>query len=327
MSRVVIVALVFHTIITISKRFAESRTALVGSYGQVRPWTAQYAQVRPIQVTGPSQRAYATSNKVGTRSRSLPEGCAEYSWEGASPPWTWRCAQGGHLICRKETGGGGDCLFYSIAEALRSVGITSFSGYNVTVPFLRSIVATRFVGYDASSNSPPPIKWNPSQFLERLGVLATLEKHDTSSWFDGWSPSSILSANHYRSSSGTVFRVDSTEGKASAVHHELSRCGNVHWGSEMDILFLEDALNIGIILLRASTGKVYPLSNLPSRRYVYLTIYYEDDIHFQVAGIRVFDPGFATGFMKSAFFPPELPQFLLKWYKDDCKRLLLSESK
>ena len=86
------------------------------------------------------------------------------------------------------------------------------------------------------------------------------EFHGPTTWRDSWCPAAILFSDSvfytYVASNGTVFDISSIEGKVCAVCHELSLTSNEclsgdvpHWDDYDDITCIEEALNMGIILL------------------------------------------------------------------------------
>ncbi|XP_026191367.1 uncharacterized protein LOC34621415 [Cyclospora cayetanensis] len=156
-------------------------------------------------------------------------------------------------------------------------------------------------------------------FLDRLAVMSALE--DSGDWDDGWSPSVIFDGSEpYISSAGVIFDVSSTMGKVRAVHHELGRPGNNHWGTAADICALENELDVGILVLDGARGTFYVTGSENKRRQAYVLLYFKGACHFQLVGVQTPEG------IKTLLYPEELPKALIRFFKEDTKHDLLGGS-
>ncbi|CEM17505.1 unnamed protein product [Vitrella brassicaformis CCMP3155] len=218
--------------------------------------------------------------------------------------WRQRNADNDQTICRKETGGGGDCLFYSIAEGLASGGLVDTDGSPYTVPRLRRVVARAFVGRTEGD------EYDEKLFRERMDAFVALEASGEQ-WPDEWSPLAIMEQDAYVDTKGVIWDTSTMAQKADAVEHELSQCGNSHWGTAVDLELLEDALDVGFIILSQQTGR--------------------DDIHFQLAALAVPAEGESSARsvdtspspkmrLKSLFSAAEVPRCLRTIWQEDSRQ-------
>ncbi|CDI77265.1 hypothetical protein, conserved [Eimeria acervulina] len=224
------------------------------------------------------------------------------------PLWTKRLQQQQMQMKRIDAGGGGDCLFLSVALALRE------EGSNVDAQRLRDIAALKVAGLAEKFE-----KGDEEEFMERLRLLSVLE--ETGDWGDHWSPSAVLnSSDIYISNAGAYFDVRTPQGKAKAVYHELKQPGNNHWGTAADICALEEALDVGIIVLNDSNGAIYPTGCNVKPRSKYIFLYFVNGSHFQLAGVE------GRGGLKCLFRPEEIPAPLLQFFKTDTRNHLIFPS-
>ncbi|KAL8455772.1 hypothetical protein Emag_000346 [Eimeria magna] len=230
-------------------------------------------------------------------------------WAPLGAVWRWRLGAKGLILRRIDAGGGGDCLFHSVALSLTARGVPASS------LLLRRIAADGAVGLKACEPGAAQIPrdiyllsqaacnlkqqalplWvmpftllfylpgpsvchsvlTPKEetlFLERLGVMAALEAADE--WQDGWSPSAVLESEK-------------------------------EYVATTDICALEDSLDVGIIVMDDSTGKIYPTACDRKLRKHYMFLYFvTPDGH------------------KSLFTPEELPPALIKLFEEDTKNAL-----
>ena len=184
-----------------------------------------------------------------------------------------------------EAGGGGDCLFLSIAAGLKELatrepnfrqsgccavldiedGASSFD----IAKALRRIVGQR------ASEKPP------EEFLDLMLTWALSEKAAPQAWLDRWSPSQVLAecgfdfllefeniravgctpgddpnslvfvGRHgpddinHRVENGSVI----LDNLRRACEEHLSIMGNHHWGTVTDVVMLCEALNMGFIIM------------------------------------------------------------------------------
>ncbi|CEM38169.1 unnamed protein product [Vitrella brassicaformis CCMP3155] len=239
--------------------------------------------------------------------------------------WRQRNADNDQTICRKETGGGGDCLFYSIAEGLASGGLVDTDGSPYTVPKLRRIVARAFVGRREGG------EYDEKLFRERMDAFVALEASGEQ-WPDEWSPSAIMEQDAYVDTKGVIWDTSTMAQKADAVEHELSQCGNSHWGTAVDLELLEDVLDVGFIILSQQTGRVYNYRlDSDTTREHYMLLFYQDDIHFQLAALAVpaeEESGTASVDtspspkmrLKSLFSAAEVPRYMKTIWQEDCRQ-------
>ncbi|ESS36320.1 putative transmembrane protein [Toxoplasma gondii VEG] len=270
---------------------------------------------------------FPTNRKiVSTTSRRSQHNADEEGWERASSAWQHRAAPFRVSVYKKEIGGDGDCMYHSIAACLKELEKFYPAFEALDMQAIRNVAADGFVGFrpsETSENRPGP-DWDADAFMRRLEVLAALEDEE---WLDPWSPSAVLSGDQYRNSDYIIMDTSTPEGKAAAVHFELSRPGSVHWGSGFDIDVVEDALNIGVVVLSHETGGVYArASRTDVKRPYYILIYYYSGQHFQQAGIRHHDKGSGSMEIRSAFSADEVPDFVLRLHREDCRQPLFPEA-
>ncbi|CBZ53984.1 conserved hypothetical protein [Neospora caninum Liverpool] len=216
-------------------------------------------------------------------------------WERASSAWQRRAApfrvtvykKVSHQSCRRllegpvtlagteiQIGGGGDCMYHSIAACLKELEKFYPTFKALDMQAIRNAAADGFVGFRVSETSGriPGADWDAEAFMGRLEVLAALEDEE---WLESWSPSAVLSGDQYRNSAYMIMDTSTPEGKAAAVHFELSRPGSIHWGSGFDLEAIEDALNVGIVVLSHENGGVYPrAARTDVKRPYYILLYY-----------------------------------------------------
>ncbi|KAL8271941.1 hypothetical protein Esti_004065 [Eimeria stiedai] len=233
-------------------------------------------------------------------------------WAPLGAVWRWRLGAKGLILRRIDAGGGGDCLFHSVALSLTARGAP------VSSLLLRRIAADGAVGLKACELGAVFTPKEETLFLERLGVMAALEA--ANEWQDGWSPSAVLeSKKEYVATTGLVFDTSTTLGKAKAVHYEMRLPGNNHWGTASDICALEDSLDVGIIVMDDFTGKIYPTACDRKLRKHYMFLYFVGGCHFQLVGLQTPDGH------KSLFTPEELPPALIKLFEEDTKNALFPQ--
>ncbi|CDJ61609.1 hypothetical protein, conserved [Eimeria maxima] len=118
--------------------------------------------------------------------------------------WTRRLQKQNLQMKRIDAGGGGDCLFLSVALALQG------ERRAITSQGLRDLAAMKVAGLDSTG---PHAK-------------------ETGDWGELWSPSAVLNSKQlYVNRDGVCFDVRTPLGKAKAVFHEMRQPGNNHWGT------------------------------------------------------------------------------------------------
>uniref|UniRef100_A0A0G4GN00 OTU domain-containing protein n=1 Tax=Chromera velia CCMP2878 TaxID=1169474 RepID=A0A0G4GN00_9ALVE len=264
----------------------------------------------------------------------LGAGCG--AWQRMSRAWERRRLPGGGRLFRKECGGDGDCLFRSLAAGIADAGLrwdscdlqlssSKIGTRSVSVGFMREMVAKGFVGLAPdqaleSLLSDEGAEWSEgarAEFRERAEILAAMEL--SGEWLDRFSPSAILQGGRYMTSSGEIVDTSSEGGKALAFALELSTCGNVHWGTELDVGLLEDALGVGVVVLSSETGRVYNHGvKFDRKRRHFILIYYLDGIHYQLAGFQESGRS-GGGEVRSVFSRKSLPQQIRALVEEDCK--------
>ncbi|PHJ24899.1 transmembrane protein [Cystoisospora suis] len=286
---------------------------------------------------GSGEEARGGTNRLASHSGSLPRVFfgltaaeagtrqawrTEAGWQKAAHQWQTRAAPYGVSVHRRESGGGGDCLYHSIASCLEELRHKYSVFGSLTMKDIRTAAADGFVGYPLSTTAEkkPWPTWDAKAFMERLSVLSVLEDEQ---WFDLWSPTTILSSDQYRNTGHIIMDTSTPQGKAEAVHYELSRPGAVHWGTGFDVGAIEDGLNVGIIILSDDTGRMYPrAARTDVKRPYYILLYYYSDTHFQQAGIGRRNELSGEIEIASAFRADEVPDFLLDVHSQDSRHPL-----
>ncbi|CDJ65299.1 hypothetical protein, conserved [Eimeria necatrix] len=189
-------------------------------------------------------------------------------WIPLGPKWSARLKKYNLAMKRADAGGGGDCLFLSVA-----LGLSGSGGRSYGVQELRRAAANKAAGIDGCDPNAAFADGEEEKFMERLAVLASIE--EGGDWEESWSPMSILhNKDIYVTAQGDCFDVSTPLGKAKALHYELRLPGNNHWGTSADICALEDALDVGIVVMDDSTGGIYPTGCEEKKRSKYMFIYY-----------------------------------------------------
>ena len=191
-----------------------------------------------------------------------------------------------------EAGGGGDCLFLSIAEGLKELACSKPSFTNTACYSLLDLgsdasaidlakTLRRVVGLRVSEKPP-------EEFLDLMLTWTLTEKAAPDAWYDGWSPSQAMTecgcgflmnfeniravgcvagddpdARVFVGRSGSEdvrVRVDNgsvilSDLRRTCLSH-LSVMGNHHWGTVTDVVMLSESLNIGFVVM----------SNTPQQR-------------------------------------------------------------
>ena len=184
-----------------------------------------------------------------------------------------------------EAGGGGDCLFLSIAAGLQELAISNpnfrqhgcctMLDFDVGASSFEIARALRHIVGQRVSEKPP------EEFLDLMLTWALTEKAAPNTWLDGWSPSELLSECGFdfllnfenvravgctpgddpdslvfvgRCGSHDVsYRVDNgnviLDNLRRACQNHLSIMGNHHWGTATDVVMLSEALNVGFMIL------------------------------------------------------------------------------
>lgn len=112
---------------------------------------------------------------------------------------------------------------------------------------------------------------------EYNNMLETLkEQYNANIWYDNFNPNEIESKKHL------------------SLQYEIP--GNHHWGNQTDIIFLQKQLKIKIILV--DKDRFWSVDKL-NYEYV-LLIYYIEDYHYQLGGIKINNENKISSIFKSS---------------------------
>lgn len=248
-----------------------------------------------------AQVTYSTASAWPHFVAALAAGRTSGGWRLGSERWQHRARVFGLQVFYRDAGGGGNCMFLSIAAALLEIpkNIPALKGLDAQT--LRERAAAGIVGSRALLSGTAS-KAEEDAFLTRLSVLSAME--DGGSWEDGFSPTNIYTKDVYTTSSGTVMNTKTAQEKARALYHELSHPGAPHWGMAMDLEVLEEQLPIGFIVFK-DDGSLYPLGTRRDQtKDAYILMYFRPG-HFQQAAV-----GVSAATARSALLPDEIPDFV-----------------
>ncbi|OEH75892.1 hypothetical protein cyc_04975 [Cyclospora cayetanensis] len=255
--------------------------------------------------------------------RTLNQWSPFSGWKPLGFAWRQRLRQEDLTLLRIEAGGWGDCLFLALSMAFGLNGMKEVAGDALK---LRQLAANGIVGinpYDSQAELSPK---EEAAFLDRLAVIHTQGVDGGRVEGGGGHAelgryrSSLLSALAVFGGKGVIFDVSSTMGKVRAVHHELGRPGNNHWGTAADICALENELDVGILVLDGARGTFYVTGSENKRRQAYVLLYFKGACHFQLVGVQTPEG------IKTLLYPEELPKALIRFFKEDTKHDLLGGS-
>ena len=182
-----------------------------------------------------------------------------------------------------EAGGGGDCLFHSIAAGLEIANSIPKIKENrkLTAKDLRKIVSDSI------------LEWDEKKFKEYIEIARISKLYGE--WSDRWDP-------NYVTNKQILSKV-------------FSIMGNIHWGTDFDISILSDKLEVGIIVFQANIrdARIYciPSENKKKKYYIFI---YNNGGHYQLAGIKKIK---STKY-QSVLLPKDIPMFLKTEYKKLC---------
>jgi len=215
----------------------------------------------------------------------------------------------------EEFGGGGDCLFHAIHGGLDELQKNHLNKYNEIQSKIKDLITThqglRRVAATAITTSEDEVF---------LNVLMNMRVDETAGgWNDAWSPTTeIVRSSLQVLADPEVTRVnavDCDENQISCqmsdttdmvrhvpnlsvrladlrekVQNQLSRPGNIHWGTYSDIKNLSNILEIGFIVFPSAhlgtlddAGWVYSISNTRADFSHWMMLYCKDVTHFQLA--------------------------------------------
>lgn len=173
---------------------------------------------------------------------------SDYGYTNMPDIWLERLGKNSTKMGILDCGSNGDCLFFSISEALnfenQKRGICDYH----TVESLRTLVANAI---------------NKNNFEL---ILESYKLEYESFDFNGdWNPFEIKTIKQLK--------------------NEIIKGGDNFWGDMILIQLLIDTLKTNIIILRSDTSKIYPLMHDIKKYNKSIILYYNDDIHFQLVGI------------------------------------------
>jgi len=210
----------------------------------------------------------------------------EYGWDKLELSWQKRVKFNynypfGFLDC----GGGGDCLFSVISEALNLEDIyNNGDGNKYSIETIRG-----FASKEVKSENYENI----------LNIYKALFDNND---FDGeWNPYDINNIEELR-------KIISTN-------------GDKYWGDHICLDLLQRALDINFILMKTDFGietddskYFYPICQDINENTNYIIIYYTDEIHFQLVGY------FDGNLMRTVFSYDNLPTNFVEMYKRDMNK-------
>lgn len=211
---------------------------------------------------------------------------SEYGWEKLEASWRSIIKfKFNYPLGFLDCGGGGDCLFSVIAEALNLNDI--YNGNDGSSNSLESIrsIAAKEVREDNYSNI--------------IEIYRALYDNDD---FDGdWNPHNINSIEELRKI--------------------ISTCGDKYWGDHICLDLLQKGLKINFILMKTDFGienddsrYFYPICQDLNKNAKHIILYYTDEIHFQLVGF------FNGDVMKTVFSFDDIPSNLIEMYKRDMNK-------
>ena len=166
-----------------------------------------------------------------------------------------------------EAGGGGDCLFHSIALGLKQ--------YNQMVPTNQIknfdyIQLRKLVGKHIR-------EMKESEYNDMMETLQAA--YNANIWYDAFNPLKIKSKEQLST--------------------EYERLGNYHWGNQQDICFLQKELQIKIILVDKNKTDIFWSIDKSDYKYIML-INYIQEYHYQLGGIKLNDESTILSVFKSS---------------------------
>ncbi|EDO08293.2 OTU-like cysteine protease family protein [Babesia bovis T2Bo] len=226
--------------------------------------------------------------------------CTRYSsWNRVNPIWDNMLLKQNMVVCRKNYGADGNCLFNAVSGILRdhkvsrdtlqlkltnlpaavslSLDDMQFQDTYYTVGDLRRIIAVRFIGVDPHNENALPF-WDVSELVGKLEVLSNVE--GTQDFGDiRWGPTKILREIRQN---GDLLDI------AKRLYAMLSQVQNPYsWGSYEDIDTMADIFNMDIYLFFSDQTKIQRFvgSRPDNEQRPVLLLYYHVMTHFDAAGI------------------------------------------
>ena len=187
-----------------------------------------------------------------------------------------------------EAGGGGDCLFHSIAAGIDIANSIPKIKENrkLNAKDLRKIVGDSI------------LEWDEKKFKEYIEIARISKLYGE--WSDRWDP-------NYVTNKKILSKI-------------FSIMGNIHWGTDFDISILSDKLEIGIIVFQANINdaRIYCIPSENKKKKYYMFIY-NNGGHYQLAGIKKIK---STQY-QSVLLPKDIPIFLKTEYKKLCNSQII----
>ena len=178
-----------------------------------------------------------------------------------------------------EAGGGGDCLFLSLAAGIKQAYDKKIENRLFTASELRGVVGQHIQKKSADDYE--------------LLLLNLTSHEEANDWSDAWLPSQNRSKQQ--------------------LIKQMTQSGNNHWGTNYDVGFISQELNICIIIFN-SQNKIYCTTYENETRFrYYILIYNIDQIHYQLAGLK-----HKSGEYESVFTRETMPYFLKQAYLEIC---------
>jgi len=226
----------------------------------------------------------------------------------------WETLRGdtGHLLCKIETGGDGDCLFYSLGTAL----VDLYDNY----PDIGSNEVSEAV--QMLRNNGKYIRKYLSERLRNFLQPKILEMAGNSP--DYYKNEDLWQQAFTEEEAQKISKAD-TEEKAWKL--ALSTYGSSsHWGTEFDVYMFENVFNVGVIIFNESRKdkKFYYCRGTPEispfTYYVIINHQQRDGIglHFQLGGAY----NKASKQITSGFDRNDLPNWIIDTYRQECNTTL-----
>ncbi|KAK1932997.1 hypothetical protein X943_001776 [Babesia divergens] len=226
--------------------------------------------------------------------------CHNYkNWKEASRGWDSMLSGDNIALCSRYYGGGGNCMYHSIAGILKSHRLTTrilrlttqhlpksirtsldnltFSDEYYTVKDLRVITAIFYIGVNPHDSKAVKL-WDHKDFVEKLEVTAALQG-DASFSDILWNPSGQLKAVNSGAKPVDVAKI---------VFESLIQVSPpLSWGGNDDLVVLSSVFNLDIYLFYSGFPKIQLVKaqHAKSDPRPSLLIYYYEMAHFDAAGI------------------------------------------
>ncbi len=218
----------------------------------------------------------------------------------------------GQLLCKVETGGDGDCLFYSLGTGL----VDLYDNY----PDIGSDEVSKAV--QMLRNNGKYIRKHLSTHLQRILKPTMLElAEDKENYYKN---EDLWLAEFTEEEAHKISKAE-TEEKAWAVALTIYRSQS-HWGTDFDIWMFEQVFNVGVIIFNDSkkNKKLYYCRGTseisPYSHYIIITHQQSGgvNLHFQLGGAY----NKSVKQVTSGFERNDLPDWIVTTYRQECKTTL-----